>query len=88
MADKKPLAVMHIAGHAFVLGVCVMPKQNTEGHCGRHWLDIRNCTATDLNKPDIAHYANLNAAELNQIVTQRQAEEAAMSVAMENLLGQ
>lgn len=85
--EKKPLEVMRIAGHAFVLGVCVSPKQTTEGHCGRHWLDIRNCTAADLNQPGIAHYGNLSSSELAQIVARRETEDAAMSDALEKLVG-
>jgi hypothetical protein len=85
-AEKKPLEVTRIAGHGFVLGVCVTPKQTSDGHCGRHWADIRNCTAVDLNKPDIAHYGNLTSEELAQIERQRKVEDAAMADAMGNLL--
>lgn len=86
VAEKKALVVLRIAGHAFVLGVCVTPKQSTDGHCGRHWLDIRNCTEADINRPDIAHYGNLSSSEFAQIDAQRKAEDAAMSDAMGNLL--
>lgn len=85
-AEKKPLDVMRIAGHSFVLGVCVTPKQDNDGHCGRHWLDIRNCTSAEVGKTDIAHYGTLTATEFTQIETQRKAEDAATADAMENLL--
>lgn len=60
------------AGHKFEDGRC---------RCGILWVDIRNTTAEDVGKPNIAHHGNLNQAEITQIQTLRDKEDMAISAA-------
>ncbi len=60
------------AGHTFENGVCV---------CGRKWVDIRNCSTSDIGEEGIAHMGRLTTNELIQIETLRTKEDAALSKA-------
>lgn len=58
---------MTVAGHTFINGRC---------HCGRKWVDIRNCDETFVAAVGVACVGQLNMAEANQILTARADEDA------------
>jgi hypothetical protein len=68
-----------VAGHLFFpSGVC---------GCGRRWLDIRNSTAADLDKPHVAHSGKLTTFELEQINQARAREDKDLDAAMGGVSG-
>jgi hypothetical protein len=71
-----------IAGHTFeethVGRACVGLLPGGEV-CFRKWADVRNATRVDIDKPDIAHIAKLNAAEADQIGAERLLEDVRIS---------
>lgn len=74
---------MMIAGHDFRDGhlgrACVgmiRLADGTEIVCNRRWVNVRNTTLADLDKPNIAHIGNLNHGEIDQIVSERTKEDA------------
>lgn len=70
---------MMVVGHDFRDGhlgrACVL-LLNGGDTCRRRWVDIRNATLADLDKPNIAHVGNLNHGEIDQIVSERAKEDA------------
>jgi hypothetical protein len=59
---------MNIAGHTFV----DTPGGRCCTLCGRRWTSIASATEVDIGRDGIAHTGALNAAELNQIVAERE----------------
>jgi hypothetical protein len=71
-----------IAGHQFANTPngrrCMSHQSDGSGVCYRAWVDIRNATEADLGATGIAHVGKLNDAELREIITEREREEAAL----------
>lgn len=49
--------------------------------CGRRWIDIRNTTLADLDKPHIAHIGNATRNEIDQIMAEAARENARIAEA-------
>lgn len=70
-----------IAGHTFDFtptGRRCIGFRSSGTPCNRAWIDIRCCTAEDINAMEIAHVGQLNAAELNEIIKEKEREENAI----------
>lgn len=74
---------MTIAGHDFdpITNRCTLMR--SDGNlCNMHWHTIRNVTEADVGQMGIAHSQDLRTNEYQQIVAQRDAEDAALERAM------
>jgi hypothetical protein len=55
--------------------------------CHARWINIRNATLADLDKPHFAHVGNLTRDEIREIAAERGAEDARIAQATLTAVG-
>ena len=66
------MTTLSVAGHTFVNGQCT---------CGIRWCEIRNCTLSDVGKPNIAHSGTAAMYEIAGIIEAAKSEDKAIAIA-------